>query len=219
MSNVSQLKYPFMQASRYFSVSPFSKVSPLGFGRCSGLRLQPLRALQAILASSAHLAHAGSSCFGSAWRLRYALSHASGLTLRSRGRLRRRLPWLLAPLKTHLFRPCLFKRHSISQALFSAWFAVSPGFACWRCVLQALRCLGGAALFHSSRPSPNSCYPFWLLALTFRSSRPAFCGRLTSPVRRNEMGEWSEYFEDFPEENSANYEKARRHGGGATLAK
>ena len=42
--------------------------------------------------------------------------------------------------------------------------------------------LGGAALFRSSRPSPNSGYPFWLLALTFRSSRPAFCGRLTSPV-------------------------------------
>ena len=72
-----------MQASLYSSVSPFSKVSPLGFGRCSGLRLQPLRALQAILASSAHLAHAGSSCFGSAWRLRYALSHASGLTRQS----------------------------------------------------------------------------------------------------------------------------------------
>ena len=72
-----------MQASLYSSVSPFSKVSPLGFGRCSGLRLQPLRALQAILASSAHLAHAGSSCFGIAWRLRYALSHASGLTRQS----------------------------------------------------------------------------------------------------------------------------------------
>ena len=42
--------------------------------------------------------------------------------------------------------------------------------------------LGGTALFRSSRPSPNSGYPFWLLALTFRSSRPAFCGRLTSPV-------------------------------------
>ena len=68
----------------------------------------------------------------------------------------------------------------------SAGFVVSPGFACWRCVLQALRCLGGAALFHSSRPSPNSCYPFWLLALTFRSSRPAFCGRLTSPVSTTE---------------------------------
>ena len=46
--------------------------------------------------------------------------------------------------------------------------------------------LGGAALFHSSRPSPNSCYPFWLLALTFRSSRPAYGGRLTSPVSTTE---------------------------------
>ena len=88
----------------------------------------------------------------------------------------------LAPKKTNLFSPCLFKRHSVSQVLFSAGFVVFLGFACWRCVLQALRCLGGAALFHSSRPSPNSCYPFWLLALTFRSSRPAYGGRLTSPV-------------------------------------
>ena len=86
----------------------------------------------------------------------------------------------LAPKKTNLFSPCLFKRHSVSQVLFSAGFVVFLGFACWRCVLQALRCLGGAALFHSSRPSPNSCYPFWLLALTFRSSRPAYGGRLTS---------------------------------------
>ena len=77
---------------------------------------------------------------------------------------------------------CLLKRHSISQALCSAGFVVSPGFACWRCVLQALRCLGGAALFHSSRPSSNPSYRFWLLALTFRSSRPAYSGRLTSPV-------------------------------------
>ena len=38
-------------------------------------------------------------------------------------------------------------------------------------------------LFRSSCPSPNHGYPFWLLALTFRSSRPAFSGRLTSPVR------------------------------------
>ena len=45
-----------------------------------------------------------------------------------------------------------------------------------------LRRLGGAVLFRSSCPSPNSGYRFWLLALTFRSSRPAFCGRLTSPV-------------------------------------
>ena len=45
-----------------------------------------------------------------------------------------------------------------------------------------LRSLGGAVLFRSSCPSPNPSYRFWLLALTFRSSRPAFCGRLTSPV-------------------------------------
>ena len=49
-----------------------------------------------------------------------------------------------------------------------------------------LRSLGGAVLFRSSCPSPNHGYPFWLLALTFRSSRPAFCGRLTSPVSRLE---------------------------------
>ena len=42
--------------------------------------------------------------------------------------------------------------------------------------------LGGAALFRGSRPSSNSGYPFWLMVLTFRSSRPAFCGRLTLPV-------------------------------------
>ena len=66
-------------------------------------------------------------------------------------------------------------------------------------------------LVRSSCPSPNSCYPFWLLVLTFRSSRPAYGGRLTSPVRRNEMGEWSEYFEDFPEENSANYDERGRY--------
>ena len=41
-------------------------------------------------------------------------------------------------------------------------------------------------LFRSSCPSPNSSYPFWLLVLTFRSSRPAFCGRLTSPVSTTE---------------------------------
>ena len=49
-----------------------------------------------------------------------------------------------------------------------------------------LRRLGGAVLFRSSCPSPNHGYPFWFLALTFRSSRPAFCGRLTSPVSTTE---------------------------------
>ena len=85
--------------------------------------------------------------------------------------------------------PCLFKRHSVSQALFSAWFVVSPGFACWcyadlrsfwplaleqqaqaAIVFVVLRSLGGAVLFRSSCPSPNSGYPFWLPALSAQSS-------------------------------------------------
>ena len=49
-----------------------------------------------------------------------------------------------------------------------------------------LRRLGGAALFRGSRPSSNGSFPFWLLALTFRSSRPAYGGRLTSPVSTTE---------------------------------
>ena len=53
-------------------------------------------------------------------------------------------------------------------------------------ILPVLRCFCGAVLFRSLCPSPNSSYPFWLLALTFRSSRPAFCGRLTSPVSTTE---------------------------------
>ena len=53
-------------------------------------------------------------------------------------------------------------------------------------VLLVLRRFGGAVLFRSSCPSPSYGYPFWLLALTFRSSRPAFCGRLTSPVSTTE---------------------------------
>ena len=53
-------------------------------------------------------------------------------------------------------------------------------------VLVVLRRLGGAVLFRSSCPSPNPIYRFWLLALTFRSSRPAYGGRLTSPVSTTE---------------------------------
>ena len=42
-----------MQASIYSSAPPISKVSPLGFWRCAGLRLSALRKFQAFLASSA----------------------------------------------------------------------------------------------------------------------------------------------------------------------
>ena len=49
-------------------------------------------------------------------------------------------------------------------------------------ILQAVRCLRGAVLFRGFCPSSIWGFPFWLLALTFRSSRPAYGGRLTSPV-------------------------------------
>ena len=49
---VSPFIFRFMQASIYSSASPISKVSPLGFWRCAGLRLSALRRFQAFLASS-----------------------------------------------------------------------------------------------------------------------------------------------------------------------
>ena len=85
--------------------------------------------------------------------------------------------------------------------MFSAWFAVSPGFACKRLgnfkpfwppalaqqallaiILQALRRLRGAVLFHRVGPSLSWGCPFWVLGLTRQSSRPAYCGRLTLGV-------------------------------------
>jgi hypothetical protein len=53
-------------------------------------------------------------------------------------------------------------------------------------ILQALRRLRGAVLFRSLRPSSSWGFPCWLLGLTVQSSRPAFCGRLTSPVSTTE---------------------------------
>jgi hypothetical protein len=53
-----------MQAVINSSASPFSKVSPLGFWRCAGLRLHALRKFQAFLASSACQSSASSYRFG-----------------------------------------------------------------------------------------------------------------------------------------------------------
>ena len=57
---VSPFIFRFMQASIYSSASPISKVSPLGFRRCAGLRLHSLRRFQAFLASSPCSASAAS---------------------------------------------------------------------------------------------------------------------------------------------------------------
>lgn len=55
---VNPFIFSFMQAAINFSVSPFSKVSPLGFWRCAGLRLLTLRKFQVFLASSAFVSSA-----------------------------------------------------------------------------------------------------------------------------------------------------------------
>ena len=57
---VSPFIFLFMQASIYSSAPPISKVSPLGFWRCAGLRLSALRKFQAFWASSACAASATS---------------------------------------------------------------------------------------------------------------------------------------------------------------
>ena len=88
-----------MQAYIHSSASPLSKVSPLGFWRCAGLRLSALRKFQAFLASSACAVSATSyhSCSAAPlpWLSAFSwAAHASrlgapfwpsGLTLRSSG--------------------------------------------------------------------------------------------------------------------------------------
>ena len=65
-----------MQAAIYSSASPISKVSPLGFWRCAGLRLSALRRFQAFLASSPCAASATSYHFSSSvsppWRTAFS---------------------------------------------------------------------------------------------------------------------------------------------------
>ena len=62
-SSVSPFIFRFMQAYIHSSASPISKVSPLGFWRCAGLRLHSLRRFQVFLASSACAASATSYYF------------------------------------------------------------------------------------------------------------------------------------------------------------
>ena len=63
---VSPFIFRFMQARIYSSVSPFSKVSTLGFWRCAGLRVLALRRFQVFLAPSACASSAASYHFCSA---------------------------------------------------------------------------------------------------------------------------------------------------------
>ena len=116
--------------------------------RFSEIRLEVLSLFQAVLVSSLRVESTTSYHFSSTappqWRSAFprfapvinfgfpVLAFGSNCAVKPT-RLRRAAYFRsLAPQKTHLFRPCLFKRHSISQALCSAGFVVSLGFACWR---------------------------------------------------------------------------------------
>jgi len=79
--SVSPFIFRFMQASIYSSASPISKVSPLGFWRCAGLRLSALRKFQAFLASSACAVSATSyhSCSAAPLPWRSAFSWAASV--------------------------------------------------------------------------------------------------------------------------------------------
>ena len=108
----------------------------------------------------------------------------SGLTLRSSGRLRRRLPWLLACEKPALFSPMFYSPAFIFSSVYSLGFGFLAGLRLlvlrqFSAFLPAVRRLSGALLFRSLRPSSSWGFPFWLLGLTVQSSRPAFGGRLT----------------------------------------
>ncbi len=122
----------------------------------------------------------------------------SGLTLRSSGRLRRRLPWLLACEKPALFSPMFYSLAFIFSSVYSLgfWFLAGLRLGALRqfkpfwplalvqqappaIIFQAVRRLRGALLFRGLRPSSIWGFPFWLLGLTGQSSRPAFGRRLT----------------------------------------
>ena len=78
---VSPFMFRFMQASIYSSAPPISKVSPLGFWRCAGLRLSALRRFQAFFASSACAVSATSyhSCSVASLPWRSAFSWAASV--------------------------------------------------------------------------------------------------------------------------------------------
>ena len=148
----------------------FSSVYSLGFWFLAGLRLLASRQFLVFFASIASLPwHTAFSRFAPVVNLWLPVL-ASGSNRAVKPTCLRQAAYFrsLAPQKTHLFSPCLFKRHSISQALFSAGFVVSLGFAWWRyagfwsfwplavvqqaqaaIVLVVLRRLGGAVLFRS----------------------------------------------------------------------
>ena len=94
----------FMQAAIHSSASPFSKVSPLGFGCCAGLRLSALRRFQAFLASSACAVSAASYHSCSAAPVSWPSAFAWAAPLSKSGR------FLLAFGSNPAFKPTRLRR-------------------------------------------------------------------------------------------------------------
>ena len=105
-----------------------SSVFPLGVLPRAWLRPDRLRRFKAFLASSTCQLSASSYGVGSAAHSRPILS--PGLTLRSSGRLRRRLPWPLVPVNLTLQSSWFFHRPSPSHAFIRWVFGRVSGFAC-----------------------------------------------------------------------------------------
>ena len=83
---VSPFIFRFMQAALNSSASPFSKVSPLGFWRCVGLRQRLLCRFQGFLESGASAASATSYLFCSAAPLRWCSAFAWAAPFSNSGR-------------------------------------------------------------------------------------------------------------------------------------
>ena len=113
---------------------------------------------------------------------------SSTLTLRSSGRLRRRLPWLLVPSPALCAQPLISALGPVPKASKPFWRPPLVQQAPPAILLAALRRFPGPALFRGPRPSSRQGVPFWPSGLTLRSSGPAFCGPLTlavSPITRS----------------------------------
>ena len=171
--SVSPFIFRFMQASIYSSASPISKVSPLGFWRCAGLRLSALRKFQAFWASSACAVSATSyhSCSAAplpwpsafSWAAPFFKAGRSLLAFGSNSAVKRTAsPPLTLAVSPFIFR---FMQASIYSSA-SPISKVSPlGF--WRCAglrLSALRkfqaflassaCAVSATSYHSCSAAP-----------------------------------------------------------------
>ena len=182
---VSPFIFRFMQASIYSSAPPISKVSPLGFWRCAGLRLSALRKFQAFLASSACAANATSypSCSaaplpwpsGFSWAAPVFKSVRPLLAFGSNFAVKR----TASPPLTLAVSP--ITRFMRAATYFSAR-PCSKGFLAF---LASSACVSSATSYHSCSvaPLPRPSAFSWA-APVFKSGRPLLAFGSNSALKR-----------------------------------